>query len=500
MNQGIPFMILKAYAHAAPQGQLRIWVGAFGLDNTQPLPAPSFTIDGQAAQAMQTGPQASALQAIRDGYGDNYQGLFTFQIANTGREHRVVVQVGQTSVTLATRSLPQALPGTMDGSFHVLLSSCYFQPNDNGGLLGTVASQLRRQPDLTILAGDQVYMDLPLFENVPRHDPDMSQVLGDKYRKNWTSGSYGIPGLEPLMARAPIVCLPDDHEFWNNYPFRQKQLPDTWEDEVRNRWAAAAKALYHDYQIGGPPTPTPRAAVRLDVDPLKMLFVDMRCERDWDFQHMMSGDGRQAVTQWVQDLLYAHAQQRPAVGLIGSGQALLIDPPVKESKKRDVDAEMGNYPEEFDWLMGQICRLTDAGIPVVYITGDVHWSRVAAMRDVTQQGRTMLYEVIASPSRLIAVPLADSAKNLSGAIKGLFGKRDPWPRHPDAEDPPALFGAARRFTPNTDVNAKRRGDQIAVLSFTGGANVQMRITYYAITSDKELAKSETFGPYTLINL
>jgi hypothetical protein len=83
-------------------------------------------------------------------------------------------------------------------------------------------------------------------------------------------------------------------------------------------------------------------------------------------------------------------------------------------------------------------------------------------------------------------------------VGGIFGPKDPWPRHPALDKLPDGMGPNRRYRPTQELG--RRGDQVAVLSFTGGANVSMSVTYYAIHDDKGLAKSQTVGPYVLNNI
>jgi hypothetical protein len=290
-----------------------------------------------------------------------------------------------------------------------------------------------------------------------------------------------------------VVNVPDDHEFWNNYPYPQKQLPNTWRKAVRDRWAAAARALYEDYQLAVPPEQA--GATRLDVDPLKMLFVDMRVERDGQFNQLMNARALTALHAWRDDLLADHAAGRPTAGLLSSGQALFIDPPQSDSKKRDVDAEMGNYAQ-FAEIQRVLGELADHDVPVVYVTGDVHWGRVSGAADQVKQGRTSLYEVIASPSRLIRNPLTDTAKEAANAVKGIFGKKDPWPRHADAEAPPDRFGEARRFKPQSAYTHK--GDHVAIVSFMrAGSGIDFEVSYYGIHTDKSLSQSRTVGPFSL---
>lgn len=475
-------MSLAAYAQAAEPGLIRLWVGLFDTEQPPPL---AFRIDGQPATPL----GAPALTPIRDrttgpgGLPANHRGVFSFVVPQPGRPYRVEVQAGAWRHELVTPALPHAVPQVLDGSFNILLCSCYFQPEDASGLLGTIVSQIQRSPQLTLMLGDQVYLDLPLFEDLPETEPALSQRLGEKYRRNWASSALGIAGLGPVLARAPVACLPDDHEFWNNYPFEQKQLPNTWRGAVRRRWADAALALYDDYQRTGV-----HGAQRIDVEPLKLLLIDTRCRRDDRFERLMSEETMAAVEQWAADLLAARAAGQPVVGLLASGQALFIDAPQRESDKRNVDAELANY-EQFHPLYRAIERLADAGVPVLYITGDVHWGRVASGTDL-RSGRTLLHEVICSPSRLIRVPFADAARESWAGVRGIFGKPPPWPRHTEPEDVPERFGDNRRFGLRNLF--KQRGDQVAVLSFSRAGNgVDFQATYYAVHPDKAIAKSQS---------
>lgn len=483
-------MFITAYAQAAAPRTIQLWVGVFG---TEQPPTPGFTIDRQAVQPI----DAPAFHPIRDrqtgprGGPVNHQGVFRFSVPDAGRAHLVEVTVGGARHRLSTTTLPAEVPAELDGSFNVLLCSCYFQPEDRQGLLGSIVSQIKVQPHLTLMAGDQVYVDLPLFEDLPEEETELARRVGDKYMRNWASTALQCAGLSEVLARAPVVCLPDDHEFWNNYPFPQKQLPATWTPHRREMLQDICLSLYRDYQVGG--AQTPPGAVRLDVNPLKMLFVDTRCDRD-EGRMLMRPSALAELRRWEADLLADRQAGRAAVGVLASGQALFVDPPRDESKKRSMDAELGNY-EQFDEILQALARLADAGIPVLYLTGDVHWGRVASGVD-QRHNRTMLYEVISSPSRLIRVPVADRAKEARNALRGLLGTPDPWPRHSDPDPVPKSLGPGARFKP--ECQFRLRGDQVAMVSFTrSGSGVGFRVTYYAISGDKAVAKSITTDTYSL---
>jgi hypothetical protein len=484
-------MILSAYVQAAKPGIIQMWVGLFGVVDPPPV---NFFLNGIKVDPLEPAMISPIHDLETDSAGGplNHRGVFRFAMPKSDEMYRIEIIAGNERREIFTRSLPDAIPQKLDGSFNLMLCSCYYQPEDQDGLLGTIVSQIKIQPHLVLMAGDQVYLDLPSFEDLPEVEPEISQRLGEKYRKNWMSATLDVPSLEAVLARAPVICIPDDHEFWNNYPFSQVQLPNTWTEASRKLWAAAARALYADYQD----CLDASGVLRLDVEPLKMLFVDMRCGRDGSFHRLMRMDeSLDAIKQWVEDLLAAKANLQSAVGIFASGQALFIDQP--STVKRGFDAEMSNY-EQMNKVFEQLDRLTDAGIPVLYLTGDVHWGRVATGRDL-KSGRTLFYEVISSPARLFRFPLLDSAKESLNAVKNIFGNGETWPRHSKPKEVPAYFGKNQRFALTSEF--EQQGDQVAVISFTQvGRGVEFQVSYFAIHKDKSIAKSRTTESYRLLSI
>jgi hypothetical protein len=484
-------MMLGAWPQAAASGELQFWLGLFG---TETPPAPAFRIGDQDVQPL----APVVWHRIRDqrhgpgGQPLNHQAVARLPAAGADRLHRVTITVaGAAPLERVVHTWPATVPAKMDGSFNLLVSSCYFQPEDGGGLLARVISQLPRRPHLTMLAGDQVYVDLPLFEDVPEEEPALSQFIAEKYRKNWLSQQLGTAGLEPVLASAPTVCIPDDHEFWNNYPFPQAQLPGTWKKKHRTAWTAAAQALYEDYQHGGAPGSAPPFH-RIDVAPLSILLVDTRCGRDGDLDLLMTPAAEAAVQAWAQDLIASDG----GIGVLGSGQALFIDKP-GDLAARMKDAEYANY-KQFSVIEDTIAKLADHGIPVVYITGDVHWGRVCEAVH-KPSGRPLLWEVICSPSRLIQTPGADQRALFADRVRGVFGNRQAWPRHSEPPDPPTRFGRLHQFGPTRRYG--RRGDQVALLSFRrAGRGVEMEVTFHPVHADPAIARPDTVGPFSLLPL
>lgn len=470
-------MMLSAYPQANSAGELQIWVGVFGAD--APPGQPVLTINDVVAVPVRGGPP----QVIRDGSTRNYKAVYAVKPAVAG-PYRVQVQLGAEKCQFTTDLLPHELPANLDGSFNILLCSCYYQPRDDRGLLGDTVSQIRVQPHLTVMAGDQIYGDLPLRGlKLARGSQEIRADLGGKYLQNWASSALGTPGLARVLARAPVVCVPDDHEFWNNYPYRQAQIPDTLSADSFQAWEQAANELYQDYQVS---EASATGAARFDVGPLKMLFLDLRTGRDNDYGKLMRQGARDAFTTWVDDLMNGDR----SIGVLCSGQSLFMDKPNALAKHLE-DAEMPNY-KDFDTITTQLGRVADKGVPVVYITGDVHWGRIARAMDLPSRG-TLLYEVISSPSSLI-----DSPTDAFTIWKhNTFSKGRSWPRHSDAADLPKQFGQGGRFLVEA-IRPSIIGDQVAMISFArAGTGAEFTVTYYGISRDKSLSQSQSCGPFPL---
>jgi hypothetical protein len=131
--------------------------------------------------------------------------------------------------------------------------------------------------------------------------------------------------------------------------------------------------------------------------------------------------------------------------------------------------------------------LTSLGRPALYLTGDVHWGRFAELRDFTRGGTTTAFEIITSPCALVTTVGSDGLARAWGKLKGLFGAKDPWPRHDEgdmAEVPKHFPGPFL----NPTTHHRQQGDQISVLSLQrqgsgAGALIKARLRYYPIHPD-----------------
>jgi len=486
--------MITAYAQACKPDAVQIWVGLYGHANPPPA---TLSVAGQSVSAGFT-PIHDETRAP-DGAPLNHRAVLRVEGLAPDTPCRAVVDAGGERAVVQTRTLPAQLPAALDDSFNILLFSCYFQPEDASGQVDTVVGSLPLPIHLTLLMGDQIYGDLPLFHDFPADAVAAARLLGAKYRANWASVQLGPGGIGRVLARAPVLCVADDHEYWNNYPFSQAQLPVTWTPEGRQAWAGAARALYEDYQLGALPA---RYAQRLDIGPLKMLALDMRSFREDNLSTLVGAEGVNALRTWAADLESARQVGAAAFGLLCSGQALLVEKK-NEWRRYLADAEMANYRQFDNLIFPVLDDLAAKGIPVIYVTGDVHWGRVAQAVDVRSQV-PMLYEVITSPACLVRTPMVDRMKEIGASLANVLGAADDWPRHSPAEAVPDRFGTLPHFRPVCDVKsgsgAMQRGDQVAVLSLcAAGPRLDFKVTYYPVTKDPRLAIPKATRSYQMRN-
>jgi hypothetical protein len=89
-----------------------------------------------------------------------------------------------------------------------------------------------------------------------------------------------------------------------------------------------------------------------------------------------------------------------------------------------VDYLMPNYGD-FAHITATLGKLAEAGLPVILITGDVHWGRVAGIRDA-RTGRESIFEIISSPTSLASSVGKDQLVAVRHAVTG---QTNAWPRH-----------------------------------------------------------------------
>jgi hypothetical protein len=490
---------LVLHPRAATGDRLQVWVGAF--DRTA-APALRWFLDGQPAEAQALRPLASAREdrkapvMVSPGEPRAFTGVFELgQGLAPGSVHEVQAatqtEPAEASRPLRVRLLPAEVPAGLGDSFNVLLVSCFHQIEDPSGLAGNLVAQLPGpyRPDLTLLLGDQVYHDLPTLMNFR----DRVDWLAGKFEDDYTANWQRAEGYAQILDAAPSASLPDDHEYWNNAPHPSPIIQNTFTQEGRDRWARAARAMYEAFQLtqpGGFATP-----LELDVPPLSIFLMDSRSFRRADLKSTLPPGVLQRFKDWA-----ARVAQAKRFGVVVTGQSFFEDP-ATGVRAKVADRHLANYGD-YDAIMSVILDLARAGRPVLCITGDVHFGRV--MR-ATQEGdpATTLYEVISSPTSLVTTVGADQVSQLTNNLRGLFGEKDPWPRHSGAAVPPDPFapgGVASKL--RTEVlfpKKKEKGNHVAILSFrAAGFGLEMRVSYWYIDRRGKIGPPLEVGPISLV--
>ena len=209
-------------------------------------------------------PLASAIpgELLDERATENFTGVFEIIGLQPGRAYKITVTASAngtvTSAELRTKTLPTVVPGLLDGTFNILLVSCFHNAEDRGGQAGLFARQLNSaaRPDLTLLLGDQVYLDLPTLANFPPDAARLARKFEADYRANW----QGEAGYSQFLRLAPTMSVPDDHEYWNNFPHPSPFIQNSWTESGRENWTVAAPPYIRPSNSPMSATPTFTAA------------------------------------------------------------------------------------------------------------------------------------------------------------------------------------------------------------------------------------------------
>ena len=491
-------MDIVLHPRAAPGDRLRVWIGAFQVTHA---PALNWMLDGIPIEPVGLRPIASArtddllpANQAPEAVPRAFTGVYEIAGLQPDRLHTVSVSAEGIQTELSVRTLPGAIPADLDEWFNVLLVSCHHAAEDRRGLSGIVVSQLRAvlKPQLTILGGDQVYLDLPTLMNFR----DDERWLAEKFEHDYLANWRGPEGYAAVLDAAPSVSIPDDHEYWNNFPHPSPFIQNAWTHDGRERWRKAAQAMYRAFQLPYPNNVLPfpnnlGEAFILDVDPLSFFIADTRSGKDPDRGFTMPESEHQQLHDWVDRVI---AEKR--VGVFVSGQSV-FENPISAIGGAIADYELPNY-QDYGRMMQTLQRLVEGGRPLLFLTGDVHWGRITSVQDVTT-GRTPITEIIASPSSLVTTVGADTIKEIGDFLAGIIGGSDPWPRHSAPGKPPDFLASdalGGRFTCTTI--HEQKGNHVALLSFRqGGGGVRCRVTYWPVHADSTIARPVELGPIKL---
>ncbi len=188
-------------------------------------------------------------------------------------------------------------------------------------------------------------------------------------------------------------------------------------------------------------------------------------------------------------------EQSGLFGVVASGQSL-FDEPTSRLQGTVGDRHLVDYGD-YGEIVGALVRLSRAGRPVLCLTGDVHYGRLMAVRDLGAGGRPRLFEVISSPTSLVSTVGMDQIDRLRGAVGSIFGRSNEWPRHSDPADPPGSFARQLgRFVPEKVHGQK--GNHVTLLSFRAvGSGLELTVTYFPIHKDGTVRRPRVLAPIKL---
>jgi hypothetical protein len=282
-------------------------------------------------------------------------------------------------------TLPASLPRWPGAPYVILLASCFASFQDERGAAGWNVQNLPEEsrPHVKLLCGDQVYLDNPWNEVLPRSRSGLARRFLDKYLATWVPAG-GRDGLSRLLREGSTYFLADDHEFWNNHP-NWGPLVATRGAGSRDDWEAVAAALYQSFQAMSGQDVT--RTQRVSVGPLDMQLVDTQFSRGAGNRQFMHPEELEQLIAWL------GADTTPGVLVLG---APVFTTPASRLSSRFADRSLANY-EQYGALADAILASPRS---LLVLTGDVHFGRVAMSKN-DPASRARLVEIAASPLALV---------------------------------------------------------------------------------------------------
>lgn len=285
--------------------------------------------------------------------GDEHQGLDQWQLLCSG----------------SFSTLPSALPTNKHNAFTVALSSCFYEHRDCGQAARAFKGLYERgdqsvKPDIKFMVGDQVYLDIGLDSLSPLTN-EVRQRVAEDYAKHWQV-------LGSMLARGGSWMLPDDHEFWNDYPFYDGLLPTLFMlkiKKIRNAWRGASRDGVQNIQQSS----------KVDIfdigSDLSFCVADLRSYRSKT--QFIDKQGFDEMIGWAENLT------KPGV---------LVIPQVLLTEKNKLERNLLSFKKQYSQL---ITAMASSGHDIVVMSGDVHFGRIAQVKMGANGGR--LIEVVSSP-------------------------------------------------------------------------------------------------------
>jgi hypothetical protein len=240
-----------------------------------------------------------------------------------------------------------------------------------------------------MLVGNQVYLDWPIYWNF--FDEEANQLFGKRYRQYWDDDHY-----REVLQLCPNFITCDDHEYWNDFPEKQKHLLQAWEDSHRNTYGPAADQLYYQFQQCL--NPGEARWYSFAIDPVSFFVTDTRSKReeckDTGTGHFILDDQWKALEAWQQELT-------------GPG-VLVLGQPLFQKDGDYKDHSLSNFREDY----ARLWRLIERSLAgqnfqhrphdILILSGDIHTGRYAEAHGPFPDAPYGVPEFIASPAAMIS--------------------------------------------------------------------------------------------------
>ncbi len=268
-------------------------------------------------------------------------------------------------------TLPQRIPLKGKKPFTIALGSCFYNHRDGGRAAEAYKALYRHgpenvRPDITFLTGDQVYLDIG-FDSLSLVPSEIRQRVANDYALHWQA-------MGSILSNGGTWMLPDDHEFWNDYPFYKSIIPQLQAlrlHHVRKAWDAVAtdgvrnvqcSAAFETFSIG---------------KDLSVCIADFRSDRDEN--GFTTPANLRKITKWASELR--------SPGVFIASQPLIVEENITERNLLD-------YTQQYAKLLKAFAA---SGHDIVLLSGDVHFGRIATTQLGNEAKGPRLIEIIASP-------------------------------------------------------------------------------------------------------
>jgi hypothetical protein len=359
-----------------PELRVRVWSDRPGADVTVTMARTGAPIPGAVIT-----PRPLPLSAV-------HPSLPRRVVEISGLPPDTLVRIG-----MAGEDCTVLTPPAPDGELRVLMGSCFYLPDDRGKLASAYES-LRDQdrPHLRLHGGDQLYLDAGALPDAP----SALERTHARYRQYW---------LDPVHSRylrsGITLFAPDDHDFWNDYPYWMPHLSrsssDQWVEHAR-----AAQTLYDTYQALG--NPDGKSWFSLDLGLVSLFVLDTRSRR---------GSKDRNPPERLFDPAQGLALRAWSAALTKPGMVLSAMPLFQAAANKillglfTTDHNLLAYPAD----ARQIWRAVE-GAPygILVLSGDIHRGIVSEWRTGRPGALRQHYEVVASPLSLLGYPVTPKRK------------------------------------------------------------------------------------------